>query len=279
VATPSSDIYGLGVVAYQCLAGRRPFEGDNPLEIAIKHVRELPRPLPADIPPAVRAIVDRALAKDPGARWPAAAILAAVARQAAANLAASPAQTRVPGGSAQASAPPAGQVSAAPASPGGLPHPARVAPPPRPPVWTMPPAARAGMPYRPTAPVAAPVPPISPAGRGGHPRGAAPVPLAGGQPQRGYGSAAPPAPQGPERRRSLRRSLLVLLAIALGVLVLICSGVISYRLRQAGSSAAIGSHGSRAVTAPSHKWSEGDDSRNAPYRQVERAAHAGGLTR
>ncbi len=50
VATPASDVYALGVVAYQCLAGRRPFEGDNPLEIAMRHVRETPRPLPADIP-------------------------------------------------------------------------------------------------------------------------------------------------------------------------------------------------------------------------------------
>src|SRR5690606_1561832 len=86
VATPASDVYALGVVAYQCLAGRRPFEGANPLAIAMKHVRETPPPLPADIPPAVREIVMRTLAKDPAARWPSAAALAAVARQAAAHL-------------------------------------------------------------------------------------------------------------------------------------------------------------------------------------------------
>jgi serine/threonine protein kinase len=86
VATAASDVYALGVVAYQCLAGRRPFEGDNPLEIAMKHVREPPPPLPADIPPAVREIVMRTLAKDPANRWPSAAALAAVARQAAATL-------------------------------------------------------------------------------------------------------------------------------------------------------------------------------------------------
>ncbi|WP_244454503.1 serine/threonine-protein kinase, partial [Micromonospora echinofusca] len=83
-ATPASDVYALGVVAYQCLSGRRPFEGDNPLEIAMKHVRDHPRPLPGDIPPQVRAIVERAMAKDPTARWPSAAALAGVARQAAA---------------------------------------------------------------------------------------------------------------------------------------------------------------------------------------------------
>src|SRR5215470_15542163 len=82
VATPASDVYALGVVAYQCLSGHRPFDGATPIEIAMKHVRDTPRPLPADIPPAVRAIVDRALAKDPAVRWPSASAMAAVARQA-----------------------------------------------------------------------------------------------------------------------------------------------------------------------------------------------------
>src|SRR5690349_15630728 len=92
VATPASDVYALGVVAYQCLSGHRPFDGATPMEIAMKHVRETPRPLPGDIPPQVRVIVDRALAKDPNARWPSASALAAVARQAAASLAATASQ-------------------------------------------------------------------------------------------------------------------------------------------------------------------------------------------
>jgi serine/threonine-protein kinase len=87
-ATALSDVYALGVVAYQCLAGRRPFEGGNPLEIAMRHVREAPPPLPPDIPPQVRAIVERAIAKDPAARWPTAAAFAAVSRRAAGELAA-----------------------------------------------------------------------------------------------------------------------------------------------------------------------------------------------
>jgi serine/threonine protein kinase len=85
-ATPLSDVYALGVVAYQCLSGQRPFEGDNPLEIAMRHVRDNPPPLPADIPPSVRQVVDRAMAKDPAARWPSAAALAQVARRTAAQL-------------------------------------------------------------------------------------------------------------------------------------------------------------------------------------------------
>jgi eukaryotic-like serine/threonine-protein kinase len=86
-ATALSDVYALGVVAFQCLSGRRPFEGDNPLEIAMRHVRDNPPPLPPDIPPAVRAVVERAMAKDPAARFPTAAALGQVARRTAASLA------------------------------------------------------------------------------------------------------------------------------------------------------------------------------------------------
>jgi serine/threonine-protein kinase len=85
-ASQLSDVYALGVVAYQCLAGHRPFEGDQPLEIAMRHVREAPPPLPADIPPSVRVIVERAMAKQPAARWPNAAAFGQVARRAAAEL-------------------------------------------------------------------------------------------------------------------------------------------------------------------------------------------------
>jgi serine/threonine-protein kinase len=81
-ATARSDIYSLGVVAYRCLAGRLPFDGENPLEVALRHVdAELP-PLPADVPPGVSAIVERAMAKDPAARWPSGAALAVEARRA-----------------------------------------------------------------------------------------------------------------------------------------------------------------------------------------------------
>jgi serine/threonine-protein kinase len=90
VASPLSDVYALGVVAYQCLSGRRPFEGENPLEIAMRHVREQPAPLPPDTPPQVRAIVERAMAKDPAARFPTAAVMGQVARQAAAGLGGGP---------------------------------------------------------------------------------------------------------------------------------------------------------------------------------------------
>ncbi|GGK35034.1 hypothetical protein GCM10010124_29620 [Pilimelia terevasa] len=105
-ATPASDVYSLGIVAYQCLAGRRPFEGDNPIEIAMKHAQEPPPPLPGDIPPGIKAIVERAMAKEPEGRWPSAAALAGVARQAVAAAAALARGAAPPGQGGRAAAPP-----------------------------------------------------------------------------------------------------------------------------------------------------------------------------
>ncbi|RJL25183.1 serine/threonine protein kinase [Bailinhaonella thermotolerans] len=80
--TAAADVYALGVVAYECLAGQRPFDGDTPVTIALKHIREAPPPLPAEIPPAARLVVERALAKNPADRWSSAAEMAAAAGEA-----------------------------------------------------------------------------------------------------------------------------------------------------------------------------------------------------
>src|SRR4051812_12974406 len=69
-AAPASDVYALGVVAYECLAGRRPFEGESSVQVALKQIGELPPPLPPDVPGEVRRLVERAMAKDPAARFP-----------------------------------------------------------------------------------------------------------------------------------------------------------------------------------------------------------------
>jgi serine/threonine-protein kinase len=79
LATPASDVYALGLVGYECLSGRSAFEGDNPVTIALKQLREQPEPLPAELPPGVRTLIGRALAKDPADRLPdGAAFVAAV---------------------------------------------------------------------------------------------------------------------------------------------------------------------------------------------------------
>ncbi|WP_320067193.1 serine/threonine-protein kinase [Micromonospora sp. RTGN7] len=290
VATPASDVYALGVVAYQCLAGRRPFEGDNPLEIAMRHVRDAPRPLPADIPPPVRSIVERAMAKDPAARWPSAAALAGVARQAKLVL-----------GQQSRSSAHLGQISAAPASPAGPQARAQVPPPsrqqPRPPAAAQRPVPTSAPPH-PRPPVAAPRPPVihqphpqvirqqphppaavsrPPAATGpAYPRGAAtvpPPPVRQANPM-GYARQPGPPPAPPERSRLGPVVLFVLLA----VLVLVCSGVIAYNLRQRAEAGVPGAAGLRVVTSGALRAGGGDDPSRTPYRRMERLLPGGGET-
>ena len=75
-ATPSSDIYSLGVVAYEALAGKRPFTGDSAVDIAVAHVNRPVPPLPRRVDPAMSALVMRMLAKDAAERPRSAASLA-----------------------------------------------------------------------------------------------------------------------------------------------------------------------------------------------------------
>ncbi|MFV0434084.1 MAG: serine/threonine protein kinase [Leucobacter sp.] len=78
-ATPATDIYSLGVVAYECLAGKRPFTGDSQVAIAMAQINDTPPPLPDDVPEPVVNLVMACLAKDAAGRPESAAKLAQAA--------------------------------------------------------------------------------------------------------------------------------------------------------------------------------------------------------
>ncbi|WP_246159027.1 serine/threonine-protein kinase [Catellatospora sichuanensis] len=85
-ATPRSDVYALGVVAYECLSGRRPFTAENPFAAAMMRLNQTPPPLGPDVPGPVAALVERALAVEPGDRWASAAAFGTAIAQVAAAL-------------------------------------------------------------------------------------------------------------------------------------------------------------------------------------------------
>lgn len=68
---PRSDIYSLGVVLFQAIAGRTPFVGKESIDIIVKHVREKPPELRelAEVPPEVNGLVMKCLEKQPAARF------------------------------------------------------------------------------------------------------------------------------------------------------------------------------------------------------------------
>jgi len=82
-ATAQSDLYALGVVLYRLFTGRLPFEGSNPLEVAMLHRTASvphPRDLVPEMPPELEEVLLRLLEKEPARRYPSAGAAAAALR-------------------------------------------------------------------------------------------------------------------------------------------------------------------------------------------------------
>ncbi|WP_022881881.1 protein kinase domain-containing protein [Gryllotalpicola ginsengisoli] len=79
-ASPATDIYSLGIVAYEAVAGRRPFTGESQVAIAMAQINEAPPELPTSIPEPVRNLIMSCIAKNPADRPATAANLSRAAQ-------------------------------------------------------------------------------------------------------------------------------------------------------------------------------------------------------
>jgi serine/threonine-protein kinase len=89
---PRADLYAIGVMLYEMLAGAPPFRDPDPMALMYLHAKVAPKPLRAVVheapwcTPAVVALVEGALAKDPEHRFPSAAVMTAVLEDAFASI-------------------------------------------------------------------------------------------------------------------------------------------------------------------------------------------------
>jgi serine/threonine-protein kinase len=96
----ASDLYSTGVVLFEMLTGRVPFDGDSSVAIALQHINQpAPRPTAVNpaVPPVLDAIVVKAMAKSPVERYASADEFSQALERARANLGAPPGQTEVRG--------------------------------------------------------------------------------------------------------------------------------------------------------------------------------------
>jgi eukaryotic-like serine/threonine-protein kinase len=158
-AGPAGDVYSLGIVGYECLAGHRPFRADSAVAVAMMQVRDDPPPLPPNIPAHVRDLIESVLVKDPTQRYGTggefALAVAAVRRG--------------------ERPPPPGSLAPAVIPPWSPSTPTR----PRPAIMTSPPYPPRSAPISPVSPISpmpAPVPPPPRAGPAPHVAGRRPAP-------------------------------------------------------------------------------------------------------
>ncbi|MCW3098223.1 MAG: serine/threonine protein kinase [Chthonomonadaceae bacterium] len=67
--TPQWDLYGVGILLFEMVTGDVPFKADTPIAVAHKHLHERVPPLPATLSPQLRAVIEKAMAKEPAFRF------------------------------------------------------------------------------------------------------------------------------------------------------------------------------------------------------------------
>jgi serine/threonine protein kinase len=114
--SPATDVYGIGIVLYEMLAGHPPFTGETAVELALRHLHDLPPPLPHSTPRPLVEVIDRALAKNPTERYADGRELAAALERTRASLVVSDEDWEPPE-TGRTSAPTGGVATLAPPEP------------------------------------------------------------------------------------------------------------------------------------------------------------------